>query len=1621
MASNLISMINISGNKEVAKYLEISLKSAISVIMFFFTSHILFSQDNHPTTGIPVIKGNFVKDGILEANLSEINDLDGIGTFKYQWYLDSTIIEDANLPTYRLSLSDLLHEISVNVEHTDQLNNIENIQSAPFGPWGEYQYLSDNIKNSKAATVRITASTAVMISPTHAITAAHSPLDANNEITPDLKVQNIFGEVRAITNVMYDLPSDFAIVELESPFNNSFSVKIAENDSSSGEPVYTIGNPKDTAWGGVGWAVSFGFARNILFEDYFKLFDIQTMGGYSGGGVFNDEGHLIGINSGSTSQFSEGSFRSGMVNMTGIFDEDFSILDGPWKMLNNYQDVAVSLSFIKDFLLNHNINNEVSNLNIDLPENKIDTYYDSLTEEEENVIHSIAKSVRKSIVGFSLDYSLSSGINPNGSGVLLTPRIVATNSHVVEGKEKLIITLYDGSEIKGSVLDHHGEMDVSFVLLDSPVTSIEPVKIASSRSVLGDKGFVIGHPFDLWRENGGWQVAAAISGYKTTQIDDRGDIVLEGGAESGMSGGPIFNSNAELIGINYAKGATISLELNDYQDPHSTYYNPIVSPSLIQVIGVDASGIRDLIDENSIFFDDQASPLSAFEKEYFVDQSENLFSIEKNNNTLSLSQLTNYEFKHLKNIESSIDSNLRWTILNVLSNDENEFYVINTYLNDYVPGINIIKLDGSLNIDYSFAESGYFTKTFDNLETQKVIKSKIYNGFLYVLTQDSRNQQISYSTHKIDLKNPESLVPVFSSINDINHNSHFFPKDFEVNENGFFIGGTTDYALQSIGQGDRSYDHFVSNYTLEGVLNLNFANEGVFQKDYGKTEKASDIIIQSDGKIIIAGMKWTDQAPDAIATRLNINGSIDSSFGHNGTTLICVDNDKTLGIDDYGREEANEILIDEDGSIYIAGTKYFGADFYLNELGASGGEYQSSIWKYDTNGNIIETFGDINFNNGSIPGLKSIEINGEDKIQHLMIVGGQIFAFISSRNSISKSTSAKVFIIDKQTGNAEIYADDNFTFFVPKNLVTLEDTPLNNIPIKLWLPPNKNYNLSISSPSGLIKDNHDLSFDYIPKKDFYGSDSIIVELEVDNKKSTETINVTVQALNDLPSIFGGNNIEIYEDNIAELKLYDPDGDDEILNYTIKSQEVDNGVIIDEGNLNFKYIPNKNFFGIDKFNISVEHLFNSQKLNGDFTVEINVIAVNDAPTVEDVSLSTELNTDGYFSFNGTDIEGDALTYIVVSNPENGSVRVVDNNRFVYTPNSNYLGNDTFKYKANDGSVDSNDEATVLINVVDTTVPVITLTGNATVTHEVKTTYIDAGATASDNYDGDITSSIAAVSTVDVDVVGTYTITYNVSDTSENTAATVSRTVNVVDTTVPVITLNGDATVTHEVGTAYTDAGATASDNYDGDISANIVNDVSTVNKDVLGSYKVLYNVTDANGNNAITVTRTINVVDTTVPVITLIGSTTLTHEVKTTYIDAGATASDNYDGDITSSIVTVNNVNTDTVGTYTITYNVSDTSGNNAVQVTRTINIESSLSVEENMKLILNIYPNPTKHSWKISTSEILESIELYDAIGRKVLSLNPKSKDFQINASSFSSGIYILVLNGKTVSRLIKN
>jgi hypothetical protein len=303
----------------------------------------------------------------------------------------------------------------------------------------------------------------------------------------------------------------------------------------------------------------------------------------------------------------------------------------------------------------------------------------------------------------------------------------------------------------------------------------------------------------------------------------------------------------------------------------------------------------------------------------------------------------------------------------------------------------------------------------------------------------------------------------------------------------------------------------------------------------------------------------------------------------------------------------------------------------------------------------------------------------------------------------------------------------------------------------------------------------------------------------------------------------------------------------------------------------------------------------------------------------IEVGTPYADAGATAFDSND--GDITASIVTVNP-------VD---------ANTLGSYVVTYDVTDSSGNPAPQVTRTVNVVDTTAPAITVLGANPIAVLFGAAYTDDGATASDNYDGDITASITTVNPVDTGVLGTYLVTYDVTDSSGNAAAQASRTVMVVDGDAPVITLLGTSPVPVPQGTPYADAGATAFDNADGDITASITT-VNPVDTGVLGTYLVTYDVTDSSGNPAIQATRTVTVVDVTAPVITLAGSDPVDAEAGVPYADAGATALDDTDGDLTASIITVNPVDTNTLGTYLVTYDVTDSSGNPAIQATRTVNV-----------------------------------------------------------------------------------
>ena len=234
--------------------------------------------------------------------------------------------------------------------------------------------------------------------------------------------------------------------------------------------------------------------------------------------------------------------------------------------------------------------------------------------------------------------------------------------------------------------------------------------------------------------------------------------------------------------------------------------------------------------------------------------------------------------------------------------------------------------------------------------------------------------------------------------------------------------------------------------------------------------------------------------------------------------------------------------------------------------------------------------------------------------------------------------------------------------------------------------------------------------------------------------------------------------------------------------------------------------------------------------------------------------------------------------------------------------------------------------------------VNLNGDREITMEYGEHYEEAGAEAV--FQGSIFMkepspvNVIIRGELDVNTVGTYYITYSSSRTVESIFGdseardSVRRTIHVVDTQAPVITLTADPEVFTFPGQTYEEEGFTAIDGYDGDITDRVVRTED--------AEKVTYRVTDVSGNTT-EVVRVIVYNDPVAPELNLEGKTTISLEKGNAYQEPGFTANDNCDGDITDRVEITGTVDTSKVGTYTLTYTVRDTY-ENEVTVTRTVKV-----------------------------------------------------------------------------------
>ncbi|NLT43828.1 MAG: tandem-95 repeat protein, partial [Anaerolineae bacterium] len=187
----------------------------------------------------------------------------------------------------------------------------------------------------------------------------------------------------------------------------------------------------------------------------------------------------------------------------------------------------------------------------------------------------------------------------------------------------------------------------------------------------------------------------------------------------------------------------------------------------------------------------------------------------------------------------------------------------------------------------------------------------------------------------------------------------------------------------------------------------------------------------------------------------------------------------------------------------------------------------------------------------------------------------------------------------------------------------------------------------------------------------------------------EAITVTVNEAGLAPTA-NAQSITTAEDVPVSISLSGSDPDGDTLTFAIVTPPA-NGALSGSAP-NLTYTPSADFNGADSFTFTV----NDGTLDSEpATVSISVTPVNDAPVAKPKSVVTQLNASVPVELTGSDVDGDALTFQILTQPLHGTLSGTAPD-LTYTPAGDYTGADSFTFAVSDGQVQSN-PATVNIVV------------------------------------------------------------------------------------------------------------------------------------------------------------------------------------------------------------------------------------------------------------------------------------------------------------------------------------
>jgi VCBS repeat-containing protein len=321
--------------------------------------------------------------------------------------------------------------------------------------------------------------------------------------------------------------------------------------------------------------------------------------------------------------------------------------------------------------------------------------------------------------------------------------------------------------------------------------------------------------------------------------------------------------------------------------------------------------------------------------------------------------------------------------------------------------------------------------------------------------------------------------------------------------------------------------------------------------------------------------------------------------------------------------------------------------------------------------------------NGSFIYVPSPNFNGTDS-----------FTYRANDGSLNSNVATVIITVnpvnDGPSANPDSYTTNEDTALVVPNPGVLgNDNDFDgDVTAQLLTPPTKG--TVILNPNG--------SFEYSPLPDANGIDTFTYTAVDSNPalNSTSTVTIAIRAVNDAP-VAVDDNFTVAEDAVlapsSVLGLLKNDSDVDRNKITVSFHtDPSHGTLTVNPNGSFTYTPQGNYHGSDSFTYRIT---DGDLESNTATATITVTPVNDAPVAandsytinEDVVLDTAAQSLPGVLANDTDFDGDTLRAVLVAGVSHGTLSLANNGSFIYTPQANYNGADSFTYRANDGALDS----------------------------------------------------------------------------------------------------------------------------------------------------------------------------------------------------------------------------------------------------------------------------------------------------------------------------------------------